>query len=53
MGIVVKFGGRKGTGMECNRMDFVIRECNGENCGNSIIRRIGFNCDRGVGDPVG
>src|ERR1700689_3930877 len=37
MGVVVEFGCGKGSGMECNRMDFTIRERNGENCGNSIV----------------
>jgi hypothetical protein len=34
MSVVIKFRGSKGMGMESHRVDFSIRERNGEDCGN-------------------
>ena len=50
MGVVIEFGCGKGSGMECNGVDFTIRERNGENCSDSIVGHIGFNSDQSVGD---
>jgi hypothetical protein len=53
MSVVVKFRGSESTGMESHRVDFSIRERNGENCGNCIVRCISLNHYRSIRNPVG
>ena len=53
MGVIIKFRGTEGAGMESHGVDFTRIGLDGEDGTQSIIRSIGFYNDRFIGDPVG
>ena len=53
MGLVIEFRGGDGARVKSDWVNFTIREYNGENCGDGIVRGICFNNHRCVWYPVG
>jgi hypothetical protein len=53
VGVVVQFRDSEGPGVESHRVDLSILRNGGKNCGNSVIRCIGFNDKRSVGVESG
>jgi hypothetical protein len=52
MSVVIDFGGSKGAGVECNRVNFARIILNGENGAKSVIRSICLDNDRAVRNPM-
>ena len=53
MGVIIKFWGTEGAGMESHGVDFTGIGLDGEDGTQSIIGSIGFYNDRFIRDPVG
>ena len=53
VGVIIEFWVTEGAGMEIHGVDFTRISLDGEDGTQSIIRGIGFNDDRFIGDPVG
>ena len=53
MGVVIKLGICKGTGMECNGVNFTIRINRRDNASQGIVQSVGFDDDRSVRRPMG
>ncbi|KIK76969.1 hypothetical protein PAXRUDRAFT_168248, partial [Paxillus rubicundulus Ve08.2h10] len=52
MGIIIKFRGCQGSGIEHNRMEFLVRTMDREDSRDGIVRSIGLNGDRTVQNPM-
>src|SRR5882724_8271881 len=53
MDIIVEFWGRKGPGVECNRVQVTIRSRNLKDSSECVVRGISLHCNLSVQDPMG
>ncbi|KIM65442.1 hypothetical protein SCLCIDRAFT_112672 [Scleroderma citrinum Foug A] len=52
MSVIIQLWRGHGVGVECNRSEFTIGACDGEDASNSIVRGISFNSERSIRDPM-
>ena len=53
MGVIIDFRCGKSVGVDSDWVNFMIKECNGEDCSNGIVGGIIFNCHGHIRHPLG